>query len=316
MKKVILTIIIISIAFLSVFGWGFFAHKRINQLAVFILPEPLIGFYKIHIDYITKHATDPDKRRYIDPDEGPKHFFDADHYGKNFDEHVPIHWNDALKKIGKDTLEKHGILPWNMVKSYYILVAAFKAEDTYKILKYSAELGHYISDACVPLHTTENYNGQLTNQIGIHGFWESRLPELFEHQYQYWVGRAEYIHDINRVIWEIIKESHQLSDSVLIIEKNLNNQYESDKKYGYERRGQKLVQVYSIEYATAYHKRLDQMVEKRMQRAVKAIADIWYTAWIEAGQPDLKNVNKNQTKPADSIEALPEKRKMIGRNEE
>jgi hypothetical protein len=42
-------------------------------------------------------------------------------------------------------------------------------------------LGHYIGDAHVPLHTTSNYNGQKTNQHGIHGLWESRIPEqLFD----------------------------------------------------------------------------------------------------------------------------------------
>ncbi|MBL0103970.1 MAG: hypothetical protein IPP51_09590 [Bacteroidetes bacterium] len=46
------------------------------------------------------------------------------------------------------------------------------------ILYYSANIGHYVADAHVPLHCTENYNGQMTGQSGIHGFWESRLPGI------------------------------------------------------------------------------------------------------------------------------------------
>ena len=30
-----------------------------------------------------------------------------------------------------------------------------------KILRYAAELGHYIADAHVPLHASSNHNGQL-----------------------------------------------------------------------------------------------------------------------------------------------------------
>jgi hypothetical protein len=46
------------------------------------------------------------------------------------------------------------------------------------ILRLSADFGHYLGDLNVPLHTTMNYNGQLTGQEGIHGFWESRNPEI------------------------------------------------------------------------------------------------------------------------------------------
>ena len=42
-------------------------------------------------------------------------------------------------------------------------------------------------------HTTENYNGQFTNQKGIHGFWESRIPELFYDEYDFITGKAKYI---------------------------------------------------------------------------------------------------------------------------
>ena len=45
--------------------WGFFSHKKINRMAVFTIPdESLFHFYKFHIDFISEHAVDPDKRRY------------------------------------------------------------------------------------------------------------------------------------------------------------------------------------------------------------------------------------------------------------
>src|SRR5580698_9150462 len=80
----ILTIsIVINIVFYKKsYGWGFWAHAKINGMAVFTLPPQMIGFYKENFDYITQHATDPDKLRYIDPSEAPHHFINLEHYGK------------------------------------------------------------------------------------------------------------------------------------------------------------------------------------------------------------------------------------------
>ncbi len=70
-------------------AWGFWAHKRINRLAVFTLPPEMIVFYKDNIEYISEHAVDPDKRRYATVDEAPRHFIDIDRYGAYPFEELP-----------------------------------------------------------------------------------------------------------------------------------------------------------------------------------------------------------------------------------
>jgi hypothetical protein len=151
-------------------SWGFFAHYRIRRLAVFTLPKAMAGFYRSNIEFITEHAISADKKRYVDTTEAPHHFFDADHYGKQPFKHMPQHWVDAAAKYSSDTLNKYGTVHWAITSNYYWLVRAFKAHDTTAILTLSANLGHYISDAHVPLHLTQNYDGQLTNQPGLHAF--------------------------------------------------------------------------------------------------------------------------------------------------
>ena len=64
-------------------GWGFWGHQRINQKLVYCLPQPLLQFYKANINFITKHAVDPDMRRYADPEEAPRHYIDLDRYGEH-----------------------------------------------------------------------------------------------------------------------------------------------------------------------------------------------------------------------------------------
>jgi hypothetical protein len=280
----------------SGFYWGFFAHQRINRLAVFTLPQEMMGFYKKNVDYITEAAVNPDRRRYFAVDEAPKHYLDLDHYGDSALYTMPRFWNDAVAKYSEDTLKAYGIVPWHINKMFYQLRDAFAIRDPEKILRLSAELGHYLADAHVPLHTTENYNGQLTGQDGIHGFWESRLPELFSSEYDFFVGRAEYLSNPQLAAWKAIESAHVAVDSVLGEEKRLAEKF-GERKFSFETKGKQSQKVYSQEYAKAYHDVLDGMVEKQMRAAIKMIGSFWYTAWVDAGQPDLKSLIDHSPSP-------------------
>lgn len=289
LKSILLGLIcLILVAICS--SWGFFAHQKINRLAVFTLPNEMIGFYKKQIDYITEHAVDPDKRRYADSLEAPRHYLDADHYGLHPFDSIPQKWADAVAKFSKDSLEAYGIVPWAIERNYYALVKAFKERDSLKILHYSADLGHYVGDAHVPLHTTENYNGQLSGQVGIHGFWESRLPELFSGDYDFFVGKASYIEYPLKKAWEIIEQANRYKDSVLVIEARLNKRFPKDQKYGFSQRNGKVERNYSEAYARAYHEALKGMVEQQMRSSILDVGSFWYSAWVDAGQPVLKNL--------------------------
>ena len=266
----------------EVTSWGFFGHKKINRMAVFTLPPEMIGFYKANIEYITEHAVDPDKRRYAVEGEAARHYIDIDHYadaGEDPFEVVPKKWFEAVDKFTEDTLQTYGIVPWHVTIMTIRLIEAFEEKDVDKILSLSADLGHYIGDSHVPLHTTENYNGQLTGQRGIHGFWESRLPELKAKDYNYFVGRATYIENILNDEWQTIQESFAAKDSVLGLERQLNNTFPSDQKYTYENRGTSLIKTYSEPYSSAYHQMLNGMVERRLTQSIIKVGSYWYTAW-------------------------------------
>jgi len=295
-------------------SWGFHAHKLINRMAVFTLPADVAGFYKIHVDYMTEHAVDADKRCYVDTAESPRHFIDADEYGSRPFDSIPIHWTAAVEKLTERRLLASGILPWQINRSYHALVRALSEKDFRQILRHSADIGHYLADAHVPLHTTSNYNGQKTNQVGIHAFWESRLPELFSEGYDFLVGPAQYVESPVDEAWRIVRDSHALVDSVLAEEARLNAVFPTDRKYSYVERNRLLVRTYSDEYATAYHESLHGMVERRMRGAILSIGSFWYSAWVDAGQPDLRRLNATLL-PPDSIPASNADRKIIGREE-
>jgi hypothetical protein len=263
-----------------------------HRLAVFTLPKGMAGFYKSNIDYITQHAISADKKRYVDSSEAPHHFFDADHYGKQPFKNMPQHWIDAAAKYSSDTLNKYGTLPWAITSNYYWLVRAMKAHDTTAILTLSANLGHYISDAYMPLHLTENYDGQLTSQTGIHSLWESRLPELFSNKYNYNVGRAKYVQSPLSEAFRICRGSYKAVDTVLRIERILNRTFSTAQKYAVEQRGDRKVTVHSVAYSRAYHKLLKGMVQRRMRASILSMGSFWFSAWVDAGQPDLDKLIK------------------------
>jgi hypothetical protein len=222
---------------------------------------------------------------------------------------MPQHWVDAAAKYSTDTLNKYGTVPWAITSNYYWLVKAFKAHDTTSILKTSANLAHYISDAHTPLHLTQNYDGQLTNQQGIHSLWESRLPELFSNSYNYNVGKAKYISNPLAEAFKICRGSFKSVDSVLRIERTLNKTFPAAKKYAIERRGNRKVNTYSVPYSRAYHKLLRGMVQRQMRASILSVGSFWFSAWVDAGQPDLnkliaKPLNKDARQQIDKEEAL------------
>jgi hypothetical protein len=283
--------------------WGFFAHKQINYYAVFLLPPEMLIFYKPNIAFLAAHAVDPDKRRYMVAAEGPRHFIDLDLYGKNAPPGLPQQWDRALACFSADSLNRHGIVPWWIQTMLQRLTSAFRAGDAGRILKLSAEIGHYIADAHVPLHASSNHNGQLSNQAGIHGFWESRIPELLaDREWEFFIGRATYLSHPSEFIWKRVYESAAAADTVLRGEKKLSEEIGSDRKYAYEERNGLLVRQYAEGYSRAYDALLHGMVQRRMRASVFAVASFWYTAWINAGQPDLRRLSSVVFSPSDSLE--------------
>ncbi|MBX3257921.1 MAG: S1/P1 Nuclease [Chitinophagaceae bacterium] len=289
MKKILLLLCVIAGCLQLTFGWGFYGHKQINHHAVFLLPPAMMAFYKPNIDFITEHAVDPDKRRYTVREEGPRHYIDLNRYGAYPFSGLPRNWNDAVEKFGEDSLKAHGIVPWWIHIMLQRLTNAFREKNYPAIVKLSAEIGHYIADAHVPLHAHSNYNGQQTNQHGIHGLWESRIPELLAAtDFDYLLGKAEYISNPPTFVWQRVLESAAAADTVLELEKAVSLRFSPDFKYAFEERNGLLVRQYSGAFTIAYNAAMKGMVERRMRQSVFATASLWYTAWINAGQPALE----------------------------
>ena len=355
--------------------WGFYAHKLINQHAIYQLPSELVPTFKLHLEELRHFAIAPDQRRHSSPHEAVRHYMDLDHWGELPFDNVPRNYDEAVWKMAdillvlnnstdtvdvkgesefdkafrdslmsffhqvirydekgrdifsieevtgvvqisgyldvvqydvlvfKNNLDEYGILPYHLLEYQNRLKWAFIERDIERIIRLAGEIGHYIGDAHVPLHTTVNYNGQLTGQDGIHAFWETRIPELFAaSEYDFWVEPSKYIDDKETFFWDIVLESHKQVDDVLRIERELKEDFPKDQQYCFDERLGVTQRIECKEFAREYQLRMNGLVEKRMRDAITAIASSWYSAWVDAGSPDLESEKIDFQLPADSLE--------------
>jgi len=244
----------------------------------------------------------PDLRKYTlnDNTEKPRHFIDLENFGAT--DSLPTSLAEAKKKYDDKFLQQNGILPWYIEEMMDKLTKAFKEKRKTEILFLAADLGHYIGDAYMPLHTSANHDGQFTNQKGIHAFWESQLPEMFGDNYNLYIGEAVYINDLPKETWRIINATHSLVDNLLVADKYLKQHFPADKVYlndesGNPKKNKFNNPIHSEEYAGQYNQKLKGMVERQMRLAATATANFWYTAWVNAGRPDLADLDPvDQTK--------------------
>jgi hypothetical protein len=298
-KLTFLFVILLTLGNVSLlFAWGYWAHQRVNRAAVFALPENMRVFFYNHIDFITEESVIPDVRKYVinDKAESNRHYVDLELLQKSPSDSIPRTFKGAMAKYHDTLLQNAGLLPWYIDTMTSKLTKAFRDRNKSEILFLAGDLAHYIADAHMPLHTTENHDGQLTGQKGIHAFWESQIPEKFGAGYNMYTGPAIYLDNINTEIWRIVNASHKLVDTVLIKEKELRSSFPAERVYEQDASGAVLRNKYnqtrhSHEYAMAYHQLLNGMIENQLRLAIAATANFWYSAWVNAGSPDLSDLD-------------------------
>jgi hypothetical protein len=296
MKPRLIAFFALGIGFLTL-SWGIVGHERINKAAVMALPQPLQIFFYNHIDFITQEASVPDIRKYAlkYKDENPRHYMDLENFAGPIDS-LPKTLEEAQKKYDAKFLNDNGVLPWFIEDIMAKLTQAFKNKNRAEILFLAADLGHYVGDAHMPLHTSANHDGQLTDQKGIHSLWESRLPELFAKNYKLNVPQAHYYEDVHKATWDIIKDTHSFVQPLLDVDKKLRTSTPENQVFVMDAEGKVLknkynTAVFSDEYAKKLNKELNGMVENQMKKAITATASFWYTAWVNAGKPDLSDLD-------------------------
>jgi len=287
-SRSVLLFAVLSIVMVLGSSWGFLVHKTVHQLAVYQLPAPLQQFFYANIDNVVSNSVRPDQRRNSDPTEATKHFIDIEMYGPDAANTMPMEWDKAVAIFTKDSLIKYGYVPYHIIYMQSKLTEAFKQKNKDSILFYAADLGHYIGDAHVPLHTSVNYDGQLTGQKGMHALWEATVPEIELPQYNLYTNHtASYLSSPTKAIWSAVRKGYNMVGFMLETEKNVSKNFNEADKYEIKMWYGKETKAYTPQFAKAYGLALKNTVNERLLESSSLIADFWYTAWVDAGKPDL-----------------------------
>jgi hypothetical protein len=259
-------------------AWGFEAHKVIAEHFIVLLPPELKPLFERRKAYIIERSIDPDLWRTVGWEaEPPHHFVDLDFYGKYPFKELPHEYDRAVQKFGRDVVHEQGTLPWRTQEFYGRLQREFEAltrkpQPSYgleNIVLFAAVLAHYVSDGYVPLHAVVNYDGQQTNQHGIHNRWETELFERNRARVKIAPAQPKPVTDAREFMFQTLLSSNQLAEGVLL----------ADKKAAQGR------EFYDDGYFAVLGREQLSVLERRLNDSITAVAAVVIGAWEQAGRP-------------------------------
>lgn len=276
-KKSLFVIVLILLPLTCIFGWGAEGHRLISNKAMTLLPDEMSSFTQWQ-EYITVHSVDPDLRREHDKSEAPRHYIDIDYYPEFNNGKMIEDKSKLVAEYGDSVVTKMGLLPWATLDTYKKLVQAFKDGDRDKALIYASDLGHYVGDGHQPMHTIVNYNGQLTNQKGIHGRYETVMVDsnLSEINSDFRAEKALYINDPLKFIFNYITDANSVVNLLFDADTYSFKKADSHEDNEYYR-----LMWFKLKYIT----------ETQIENASRDFASLLYSAWVDAGKPAFSEFN-------------------------
>ncbi len=253
--------------------------------AIDILPPEIRPFFIAHRDEIVYRSIDPDTWRNVGWEEDQNHFmnFGAPELGRSGTE-MPRDYTAALQKFGAATLKRLGTLPWREAEMFGNLRRAFEGMGkgngyaVQDLIDFAPAASHYVQDATQPLHASNNYDGQLTGQRGVHARFETELFERFESRLTLTPAPPRTFASPRDFAFDELLASFQKVDAVL----------KADK----EALGDK--DTYDDAYFEAFFTKVKPLLEERLSAAVTATASVIVTAWEQAGRPSLTTSVKRE----------------------
>jgi hypothetical protein len=270
--KLFISFIVINSS--QIFPWGEEGHKLISKKAIEFLPKEMEPF-KQWANYISEHSIDPDTRKEIDSTEGPKHYIDIDYYTEFLNGKMIKDKQQLISVYGDSIVNKMGLLPWATLQTFENLKQAFKEKNRDKILIFASDLSHYVEDGHQPMHTMLNYDGQLTNQKGIHARYEINMVDsnLTGIMNSMAAGKVSYVDDVLFFIFNYLTNANSVSDVLFAADKFAFNVTGSRENNDYYR-----LLWFRTKYITCL----------QFNSAATDLASLIYSAWVDGGKPSFR----------------------------
>ena len=255
----------------EVSAWGPTAHRLANSQAVDTLPVEIRYFFEANRQFLGEHAGDPDQWIVKDPYERKRHYIYLDKYGTFPYLDLPHGFKPATDKFSTRRINRDGLLPWHVGEYSLRLTNALKAQKWDEARLAAAALGHYVADTHDPLHTTSNYDGQLTGENGLEGRFGATLVDRFQGFMLFRPPPAAKIDDPTEYAFQAVLESNTWVDQVILA----------------DRRAAEGLRDYNEDYYDRFYAALGATAVRELNGAAHDIGSYWYTAWLNAGRPQL-----------------------------
>lgn len=282
----LLTILLLPLPALT---WGFKGHQMINRAALDAgggkLPE-LLTSGRNEVIY---NGYEPDRWREerdsaLNIAQAPDHFLDSEYYGSVLN--IPADrykFVDEVVAARKAQPVQVGYLPYSIIENYGRLKVAFRswrnartAEERVAAraaaIHYAGVMGHYVADGSQPMHMTVHYNGWADNIPNPKGYTKDRgLHSRYESAF---IDRA-----IEYELFAIkVQAPERLTDVFGAVKRYLNQGFlELEPMFEMERTGE-------FNPESPRQKGRDFIIAQ-LARASSMLGNLWYTAWIESGEP-------------------------------
>ena len=266
-------------------AWGSKGHYWISTKAIDCLEGRLRKLFSRQRAYILKHCMDADYRKDQNPDEYYRHFVNLDRYGGFPFPQLDLDEEKLTGQLGKETVLKNGTLLWASEKTFRNLVTAFGSRNEEQILHYASDLAHYIGDLHQPLHTVENYDGQLTGQRGIHFRFEGDLVNLHLDNIRFLPSPPADLGPLLPALYEMALNSFQWVDNILVADLKTVAGLGTDRSQFV--RTKKRKGTYPDQYYTKMLREVGTILTLRLNRAAQSLASLWWMAWEKADRPEF-----------------------------
>jgi hypothetical protein len=252
-------------------AWGPAAHQIVNIWAIQTLPPAIRPFFESNRQFLTEHATDPDAMMKKDRYERMRHFIYLDRYGVFPYPGLPHGYESAKNKFGSSRIIRDGVLPWQIGEFSLRLTRALKEANWTDAKSDAATLAFYVADAHDPLHTTQDYDGQMSMQAGLLDRFDTHLTDRFSKFFLMHPEGAEKIDDPTEYAFRICLASNVWVN--LIVWSDL--------------RAREGLPGYTDEYYDHFYNQAGPTVVHQINAAAHDTGSYWYTAWQNAGRPQL-----------------------------
>lgn len=227
---------------------------------------------------------------------------------------IPVEFEQFIKLAelkGQKHPESLGSAPWRVLQLYRLMQTSFKEAGASKrkeefiahinsALLYAGLMSHYVGDLANPHHTTEDHDGQMSGNGGLHAYFESYIVdelslELAANVFALVIEdnpiEKNLLHSYSPLEREKIKNDPLQLIFALAIDSynNLPTLVALDNRYALVRKSNDSAPLARRHSPAVVHSYFNDFIVQRLALGSSVLAQLWTLAWKNAGSPDMSD---------------------------